>query len=85
MSDSECMWGERCCPPLRVVGQSSVFAHLDGDIVGANASSEAQESGNDGGETHIQEEKTRVRNGVGLGAVAKDGMFSGEWIDPAGG
>jgi hypothetical protein len=45
---------------LGIVGQSPILANLDGDVVGPDASSEAQESGNDSSETHVSEKKERV-------------------------
>jgi len=38
--------------PLGIVGQSPILADLDGDILGPDASSKAQENGNDS-ETHV--------------------------------
>ena len=48
-----------CASPLRIVSQSPILANLDGDVVGPDASSKAQEGGNDSSETHVSEKKER--------------------------
>jgi len=48
-----------------IVGQPSILADLDGDVVCQDASSKAQESGKDGGETHVREKGKEGRFGAG--------------------
>ena len=46
---------------VRGEGQSPILTNLDGDIRGPNAGSKAQESGNDGRETHVSEREEKER------------------------
>jgi len=64
--------GRLCASPLGTVGQSSILADLDGDVLGPDASSKAQENGNDS-ETHVS--KNREKGGLKVCSGKDRGFF----------
>jgi len=50
-------------------GQPAVLGDLYSDVVGRDASSETQENGKDGSETHVSDKKRRMRVAVSRGTT----------------